>query len=185
MDIFVLSPPRLVSQAVEQFLSEKHILEAQTSPREEGEVEEDPLVGSGNDLVEETGASNEDASPMAVQGEKSGGEQESGEGGEGGKEEGKEEEAVEEDGSMDEGSGQKVSEEQSSNEQLPPYFSEVRDTACPHTQAAVQHDGAMCCHSLPQLSPTAALGYYAHLSLSNGEQVEDSITVKIIVEELK
>ena len=183
LGIVVLCPSQLVQMAVQQYLSEKLVLEAQLmNVSQDGE---NPLISNNNEGGTQLDVSDGVDSSESVDGVLSVNSGDNGEENpatEDGNEipvtssvvEGEEEGEQEGVGSKE---GPAGTAEQATSEDLPPYFSEV-------------HVTSLCMwsdfhHAHHQLSAVGALGCQAYLSLCRGDQVQDHITVAIIVEKLR
>ena len=194
LGIVVLSPSQLVEQAVQQYLSEKPVLEAQLLSISLDE--DNPLVGSTNDggneaegseMIDDVfvdnggsgGANDEENPAINTEGTaepENGGIPVTASGDKGG---GEEEEEEEEEGGEEGGGKGTTTEEASPDHDLPPYFSEVQ-----RHHFELDHHNFTYILSL-QLSAVGALGCQAYLSLCRGDQVNDQTTVAIIVEKLR
>ena len=179
--------------AVQQYLGEKSVLEAQLALNTSRD-EETPLVSSNNegddqiDKAESGGSMNgsingeSTGETPAIEPDNEGSEIDTSEKVEEG------EEGEEGDRGSDGGKGNEATREPQTTEEPPPYFSEVwiLYSTCVYIILCVTPLYLPCNVSLDvQLSVVGALGCRAHLSLCRGEQVQDHITVGIIEETLR
>lgn len=177
LGIVVLDPSELVKMAVQKYLSEKTLLEAQQMVNITQD-EETPLINSLdnekevsnesiNDAVSNHGDNDEEI-PAVEMGN---------EGSECDEVPSKVEDIEEEESDVD-GVKKNVSTEQPDSEDLPSYFTEVYTIT---NQILLPADVTM----ILQLSVMGGLGCKAYQFLCRGEQVNDNITVAIIIETIR
>ena len=182
LDIVVLDPSGLVQMAVQQYLSERTVLEAQlaVNASHDGET---PLVSSADNQLNESSKviiSEADDGGGDGDGENPAVEMDNEEPGNVEVSTSRVENLEHEESGVSCGVKEDTSnEQQPSLEDLPPYFSEVYKSI-----NSGYSNGAFCDISM-QLSVVGGLGWRAYQTLCRGDQVPDHITVAIIVETLR